>query len=84
MLNNGLNEIPNRPGALAEWEFEIRSGVSRATALELLDALAVSRIEEPLSGDQAPPQVFPVDRVQRSLSSFVGLLPSRWNRRNLR
>jgi hypothetical protein len=37
LLNNALNEILNGPGAIAAWEFQLRTGVERQRAEVLLE-----------------------------------------------
>ena len=36
LLNNALNEILNGPDAIAEWEFQTRTGAERSEAVRLL------------------------------------------------
>ena len=39
VLQNALNEVCNGPDAIEDWEFPIRTGVSRSYALRLLKSL---------------------------------------------
>jgi len=39
LLNNALNEVLNGPGAIDEWEFQLRLGVGRKHAVDLLARL---------------------------------------------
>jgi hypothetical protein len=38
-LNNALNDILNGPDAIEAWEFQMRTGVERSEALELLERI---------------------------------------------
>jgi len=42
IIVNALNEVCNGPDAIEDWEFHIRTGVSRSDALLLLGSLSAA------------------------------------------